>query len=155
MKYLFFILAFLMLSALLDLGRASIPQRQGQSLYGLDVFNTGAFDCTIGKQVNEAEWVNEIGDIRIYNAKTWYGASGNTVADIGVIIYRESDEAIFFHENWDHYVDPSGLHVSGLGLTPNYIALEKGDKINMAYWCETFNGKGNRAHIIVTIWFSK
>ena len=146
MKYTVAFLAFFIL--------AVTPAPVGYAVRGMDIFNTGPFDCSTPKQVRETEWVNDLGDLRIYNAVVWVGASGGTVADIGTIVY--SGESILFHQNWDHYAEPTGIHTDRLDLSPNYIKLKQGDAINMAYWCEIFDNElDSQAHIIVTVWYTK
>lgn len=130
------------------------PVIAGTSVVGVDAFNTGAFDCT-PEERPLTEWVNTIGDIRIYNAKIWFGANGGAVADVGAIVYRKSDKSVLFHENWDRYADPTTLHIDTLDLAPNYMELKKGDKLGMAYWCHPFNERAKKGHVIVTIWYSK
>lgn len=127
----------------------------GREVIGLDVFNTSGFDCSQPKQMRGATWVNNIGDIRIYNALVWVGASGGTVADIGTIVYRVSDDSILFHQNWDHYSEPSGIHTDRLNLSPNYMVLRQGDALSLAYWCEVFDDARRQANVIITIWYSK
>ena len=123
---------------------------QGQPLRGVDVFNTSPFACVPEKR-NVTEWVNDIGDIRIYSAKLWMGANQGAVADVGAIVYRVNDKSVLFHENWDRYADPTGFHIDNLYLNPNYMTLQKGDKLGLAYWCHPFNEQAKQGHVIVTI----
>jgi len=127
---------------------------QGQDVYGLDVFNTAAFDCVPEKR-NNIEWVNDIGDIRIFNAKLWMGANSGAVADVGAIVYRVHDRSILFHENWDRYAEPTTFHIDSLNLTPNYMTLEQGERLALVYWCHPFNEQARQGHVIVTIWYSR
>lgn len=125
------------------------------SLQGVDIFNTGGFACTPERHLTY--WENDIGDIRIYNAKLWMGADYEIVADVGAIVFVENEKNrnVLFHENWDRYAEPTGLHVNQLNLTPNYIEVGHGEKIGLAYWCNQFNEPAKRGHVIVTVWYSK
>jgi hypothetical protein len=127
---------------------------QGVGVSGYDVFNTGPFDCVPEKRA-VTEWVNDIGDIKIYNAKLWMGANTGAVADVGVIVYRKGDESLLFHENWDRYAEPTGFHIDSLNLSPNYMTLKKGESLELTYWCHPFNEHAKKAHVIITIWYSK
>jgi hypothetical protein len=131
----------------------SVSPSQSQAVNGLDVFNTDAFDCVPDKR-HVIEWVNDIGSLKIYNAKLWMGANSGAVADVGAIVYRVDDSSVLFHENWDRYADPTGFHVDALNLSPNFMILKKGDSLGLAYWCHPFNEQAKKAHVIVTIWYS-
>lgn len=141
--YLFF--AIVLVAAWFYRGNDS----QGRDLFGLDVFNTKPFEC--GEQFH-TQWVNEIGDLRIYQAQLWMGMYPGNVSDFGYQVHRVSDSSLLYRGNWDHYADPTGvdgqLHL--LNFTPNYFFLAKGDALELWYKCQN---AGDIGHIIVTVWF--
>lgn len=131
------------------------PVQQGHELTGLDIFNSGPFKCDPTAEVrHEAEWVNDIRNIRIYNANLWMGASVDAVADVGMIAYLDN-RSILFHENWDRYANPTGFSVDALNLSPNYMSVRKGESVNFVYWCHNFDQLPSRGHVIVTVWFAE
>jgi len=131
----------------------NVPQRakSGQDLFGLDVFNTGPFQC--GQQFH-TQWVNEMGDLKIYQSQLWVGMYPGNVSDVGYQVHRVSDSSLLYRGNWDHYADPTGLDVQLhlLNFAPNYFAIKKGDALELWYKCQN---PGDIAHIIVTVWFSQ
>lgn len=145
MKYIF---AFVYVSVL-TLLFSSLASRSGQDLFGLDVFNTAPFDC--GEQFH-TRWVNQIGDIKIYQAQLWMGMYQGNVGDLGYQVHRVSDSSLLYRGNWDHYAEPVGIdgQLHTMNLTPNYFELKQGDALELWYKCQN---PGDVAHIIVTIWF--
>jgi len=119
------------------------------SVYGKDVFNTKPFQC--GEQFH-TQWVNDIGDIKIYNAQLWMGMYEGNVSDLGYQVHRVSDSSLLYRGNWDHYENPVGIdgQIHMMEFSPNYFSLSKGDALELWYKCNSGTG-----HIIVTIWFTQ
>ena len=142
-------LVFIGLLMLLVLGWQSQPPA-GQDLYGLDVFNTGPFEC--GEQFH-TQWVNDRGDIRIYNAQLWMGMYRGNISDLGYQVHRVSDSSLLYRGNWDHYAEPTGIdsQLHMMDLAPNYLELRQGDALELWYMCQT---PGDVGHVIVTIWYA-
>ena len=141
MKYFILLAAFLLL--------AFAPAPTGQDLYGLDVFNTKPFEC--GDQFH-TRWVNDTGDIRIYQTQLWMGMYVGNVSDLSYQVHRVSDSSLLYRGNWDHYADPVGIdgQLHMLNFTPNFISLKKGDALELWYKCQVGTG-----HIIVTLWYAQ
>lgn len=128
----------------------SPPTTQGQSVYGLDVFNTKPFEC--GTQYH-TRWENKIGDMKIYQSQLWLGMYPGNVSDFGYQVHRVSDSSLLYRGNWDHYADPTGLNgqIHAMNFTPNYFELKQGDSLELWYKCQN---KGDVGHVIVTIWYT-
>lgn len=143
MKTALLLLAFLLLAA--------SPAPTGSDLFGLDVFNTGAFEC--GEQ-HHTQWVNDIGNVRVYQAQLWLGMYPGNVSDFSYQVHRVSDGSLLYRGNWDHYRDPTGLdgQLHLMNFTPNYFYLAQGDALEIWYKCQNV---GDVGHVIVTIWFSQ
>lgn len=120
-------------------------------VYGVDVFNTGPFEC--GTQYH-TRWTNDIGNIRIYTSQLWMGMYPGNKSDFGYQVHRVSDSSLLYRGNWDHYADPVGIdgQLHTMNFTPNYFKLKKGDALELWYKCQK---QGDIGHIIVTIWYSK
>lgn len=146
-------LLFYFLGIVLVFGLAglSAPVPAGGNLFGLDVFNTKPFEC--GKQFH-TEWINDVGDIKIFQSQLWMGMYQGNVGDLGYQVHRVSDSSLLFRGNWDHYAEPVGIdgQLHMMNFTPNYFELREGDSLELWYKCQT---PGDVAHIIVTIWYLK
>jgi hypothetical protein len=149
MKKIDLIVIYCLLMTILLISGA--PALQAQDLFGLDVINTNPFAC--GKQ-HHVQWVNDIGDLKIYQSQLWVGMYPGNVSDVGYQVHRVSDSSLLYRGNWDHYADPTGLdgQLHHLNFTPNYITLKEGDALELWYKCQR---AGDIAHIIVTVWFTK
>ncbi len=123
---------------------------QPSGVYGKDVFNTKPFKC--GEQFH-TQWVNDIGNIRIYNAQLWIGMYDGNVSDLSYQVHRVSDSSLLYRGNWDHYENPVGIdgQLHMMDFAPNYFSLSKGDTLELWYKCSN-EGTG---HIIVTLWFTQ
>lgn len=130
---------------------ACSPVSNGKDLYGMDVFNTAPFSC--GEQYH-TQWVNDRGNIQIYQAQLWLGMYVGNVSDFGYQVHRVSDSSLMYRGNWDHYADPTGLdgQLHMLNFTPNYFYLANGDALELWYKCQN---TGHVGHAILTIWYSK
>lgn len=140
MKTLLFFSVFFLL--------AVAPLPQGYPVQGADIFDTHVFQC--GHEVRE-RWVNDLGDIRIYQSQVWMGMYAGDVADLSFQV--NTGDNILHRGNWDHYADPNGIQdqIQLMNWTPNYIVLKNGQSLDFAYGCYT---KGT-AQIVITIWYTK
>lgn len=133
------LLAFLLL--------AVSPAPQGQPVRGVDIFDTHVFRCG---QEEHVRWVNDLGDIRIYQSQVWMGMYAGDVADLSFQV--NTHDNILHRGNWDHYQDPDGLpnQIQLMNWTPNYVLLKNGEPLDFIYGCY----KEGTAQVVVTVWYS-
>jgi len=146
MKYLFIVFVFFIL--------ALTPAPPGQAVYGMDVFDTKPFPCG---QEHHLRWVNDIGDIHIYQSQVWMGMYDGDVADLSFQVNVSGRSNILHRGNWDHYTDPTGIpdQIQLMNWTPNYIPLAFGDTLEFIYGCYVVPGTTGMAQIVVTVWYAQ
>lgn len=117
-------------------------------MQGVDVFDTGVFKC--GKE-KRARWVNDLGDIKIYQSQVWMGMYAGDVADLWAQVNTGGN--LLHRGNWDHYADPTGItdQIQLMNWTPNYIDLRNGETLDFTYGCY----KTGTAQVVVTIWYAQ
>jgi hypothetical protein len=138
----------LILLAVFALGQLPMPLRS------LEVFNTGAFECTREKTPRYTYWTNN--KIRLVRkGQLWMGMNGGTVADFGFAVRRERDKTMLFRGNWDHYAEPTGINdqIVDMDFSPDYILLLPGDKLALFHHCQSFGETPGAGHVIVTLWY--
>lgn len=140
MKPIFFTLALFLL--------AVSPTPSGHPVRGVDIFDTHVFKCG---QEEHMRWVNDLGDIRIYQSQVWMGMYAGDVADLSFQVNARQN--ILHRGNWDHYADPVGINnqIQLMNWTPNYIELKNGQWIDLIYGCY----KTGTAQVVVTVWYSR
>jgi hypothetical protein len=124
------------------------PAQEGHAVQGVDIFDTHVFQCG---QEEHVRWVNDLGDIRIYQSQVWMGMYAGDVADLSFQV--NTHDNILHRGNWDHYADPTGItdQIQLMNWTPNYIDLKNGAPLDFIYGCY----KKGTAQIVVTLWYAK
>ncbi len=121
------------------------------ALKAYQVIDTGAFTCD--GLVRTQNWTNTTGSpVFIKRAELLMLMNFNSIPDYGGKVLRLSDNSIIVFGGWDHYANPTTLHLKSVKFSPNYFLVNVADTLQLQYWCTSGTPQGHEA---VTIWYTQ
>lgn len=129
-------------------------------LKGIQILDTGPFPAQrfgwSPPKNHTFAWTNKTDKtLRIWQIQVWMGMDIMGKGDFWYRLTRESDGSILSMTNWDHYRDPTGLHMVHMDYAPNWFDLKPEDGLLLSCGARRWNPVWPpvmRAHVAVTIW---
>ena len=124
----------------------------GQDLHGEFIINTQAFTTAWPFPGNAYAWTNPGPTKYVRSVSVWMGMDYGAIADLGMMLRRNSDQTYVLRQSWDHYAEPNGIHWNTYDFGLNHYRIDPGDGFTLNTWFQPFPQTPNaHAHIHITI----